>query len=90
MNTPASSSYHRAYIVAAFIAGAALTLSIKQFYPDLEARFRGNTAPSKQDTEKSSSNAVEEKDGRQSLKRDVKDGIEGCIGNTPLIRIVSL
>jgi len=29
-------------------------------------------------------------DGRVEAKRNVKEGIEGCIGNTPLIRIVSL
>lgn len=92
----------RLYLTAAFIAGILLTLGYKDFYPDLEQRYRsyarrrrqrsqvrrGSTAASGRiqlvETEE------ERKELREELYEEIVDGIEGCIGNTPLLRIKSL
>ena len=88
----------RVYLALAFSAGVLLTLAFKDVYPDLERRYqiyrkskrhRGRTytldvgqAVSLKD------NATgEHSDGQES---EIPEGIEGCIGNTPLFKIKSL
>ncbi|OCK81025.1 PALP-domain-containing protein [Lepidopterella palustris CBS 459.81] len=89
----------RLYLATAFILGIALTLGYKDVYPDLERRFRqqrrrtsthvDSRAPFGTSQEgilkNHSHNSVSE-----SPEADIRDGIEGCIGNTPLLRIKSL
>ncbi|CAI4219258.1 unnamed protein product [Parascedosporium putredinis] len=78
-------------VTVAFVAGILVTLGFKDLYPDLEARVRprrdsifffgggGGGPVTLQDHE-----AVEVDISA------VVDGLEGCIGNTPLVRIKSL
>lgn len=121
----------RLYLTSAFIAGILLTLGFKDFYPDLERRFRrGRRARlAKADdsgSSSSSSTGIRDAIGNNNNKdiilhdctsgggiingggggggggsssssrwdeevvRDVPDGIEACVGNTPLFRIKSL
>ena len=113
---PPMDNYPRLTLTAAFLAGVFLTLGFKDFYPDLERRFRSR----RHDTTRSSPNypstlrgaglLIEpaagdaETDGGARLKLEdhtslrgrrketesAKEGIEGCVGNSPLIRIKSL
>lgn len=71
-------SQHRIYIGAAFVAGVVAALSLKE----LIERARRRSAPKDYDTELI--NSV--RHGPPAIV----DGVEGCIGNTPLIRIKSL
>lgn len=110
----------RLYLTSAFIAGILLALGFKDFYPDLERRFRQARAARLAKANGSSSSgstssagagvcdANENKNERISLEdhtiaaagvgggwddkgvSDVRDGIEACVGNTPLFRIKSL
>ncbi len=85
-------SYPRLYVTAAFVAGILLTLGFKDFYPDLERRFRRRRRPVvlqnglenvalRDNTHRSLAVAPEPK---------IPEGIEACIGNTPLFKIKSL
>ena len=82
------------YAMTAFLAGILLTLGYKDLYPDLEWRFwrrrRANRTIASAVLNESSPITLEdhEKDGRARI--DVPEGIEACIGNTPLIKIKSL
>ena len=80
------------YITAAFLAGVLVTLGVQEIYPHVENQLqkRGHRRvlfeglskdPIRNST--SSSTCV-------SGPPAIVDGIEGCIGNTPLIRIKSL
>ncbi|EPE24523.1 Tryptophan synthase beta subunit-like PLP-dependent enzyme [Glarea lozoyensis ATCC 20868] len=97
-------AYGSAAVAIAFVAGILATLGFKDFYPDLERRYQrrrgqpynpadsrpGSTylaaAPlSLEDHSKSARNS------RSSLPAPpIPEGIEGCIGNTPLFKIRSL
>lgn len=81
------------------MAGILLTLGFKDFYPELERRFRQRRTR-KDEAEES---LVYDQDGnfsfldisKDSLKARtgppaIVEGIEGCIGNTPLLKIKSL
>ncbi|KAL1393850.1 tryptophan synthase beta subunit-like PLP-dependent enzyme [Phyllosticta capitalensis] len=91
---------NRLWIVGAFLAGILFTLGYKDVYPDLERRFRRSRRRSSVILDKDaadSSSTVELADNtrhRQSvagnLGGEIAEGIEGCIGNTPLIKIKSL
>ena len=84
----------------AFTLGILLTLGFKDFYPDLERRFRslswgsafrksrhnGNNNNNNND---GNLDAVGE-EGEGKGRETIVDGIEGCIGHTPLVRIRSL
>lgn len=79
----------------AFIAGVVLTLGFKDVYPDLERRFRRRRRENASrlsviDLQKlyvtDNAHTTEE----LHASRGIVEGIEGCIGNTPLIRIKSL
>lgn len=115
----------RLYLTSAFIAGILLTLGFKDFYPDLERRFRRARRAqlaAKADSGSSSSSSAGIRDVIENnnnkdiilddctisgginnggggdgsrwddevVVRDVPDGIEACVGNTPLFRIKSL
>lgn len=128
----------RLYLTSAFIAGILLTLGFKDFYPDLERRFRQaraarlakangssssssttTTTTTTATTNSSSSSSSTSADARicdanenknerirledhtiagggvgggweDKVVSDVRDGIEACVGNTPLFRIKSL
>ena len=91
------SSYSRYYATAAFIAGILVTLGFKDFYPDLERRFRrrkGHTVFIDDDEELFGGLRLTDHTRRKSsvsnLQLRIPEGIEGCIGNTPLFRIKSL
>lgn len=99
-----ASSHQKLYISLAFTFGVLLTLGFKDFYPDLERRFRRRKSPIKNasshlhrrksayevaledHTDPENESAVE----GVGKTEDIVDGIEGCIGNTPLVRIKSL
>ncbi len=103
----------RLYLPTAFVAGILLTLGFKDFYPDLERRFRNRRRRAAstiadagfEDGNKSNNDRIALEDhtttgcppdhgaagqGCSSLANDVPDGIESCVGNTPLFRIKSL
>lgn len=107
----------RLYLTSAFIAGILLALGFKDFYPDLERRFRqaraarlakanGSISSGSTSAGAAVCDANENKNERISLEdhtiaaggggwddkgvSDVRDGIEACVGNTPLFRIKSL
>lgn len=86
------SRYSRLYVTAAFVAGIVLTLGFKDFYPDLERRFRRRrrTVVIQDGLEKVA--LRDNTDGNISAAPDptILEGIEACIGNTPLIKIKSL
>ena len=99
-----ATTYRRVIPALAFIAGIALTLGFKDFYPDLERRFRRrrrdaaatNDEPHLGDKLHITEDAILA--GSEDAKvlatgesqRLVLDGIDGCIGNTPLFKIKSL
>lgn len=85
-------SYSRLYVTAAFVAGIVLTLGFKDFYPDLERRFRRRrkTVVIQNGLERVA--LRDNTDGQASATPEptILEGIEACIGNTPLIKIKSL
>jgi cysteine synthase A len=100
------SNYPKAYgsaaIAAAFVAGILLTLGFKDFYPDLESRYQRRRR-SKRGTFSeyrplsaviAPVNLEDHTQKRQSVigapPPPIPEGIEGCIGNTPLFKIKSL
>ncbi|KAI2468731.1 PALP-domain-containing protein [Annulohypoxylon bovei var. microspora] len=99
-------AYGTAAVALAFISGVLVTLGFKDLYPDLERRFQQRPRPKPgraSDARRRSSlfwGPVELEDHESKgvtvpgafIPRDegVSDGIEGCIGRTPLIRIASL
>lgn len=93
------------WIGGAFVAGVLLTLGYKDVYPDLERRYRAAKEQQKPRLRRLDHRAslwslrtahqVELKDNTINLDpsdpiEDIAEGIEGCIGNTPLIKIKSL
>ena len=82
------------YASAAFVTGILLTLGYKDFYPDLEFRFwrRRNENKTLSGAGLSTIDHIgledHEKEGGMVLK--APEGIEACIGNTPLFTIKSL
>lgn len=97
-------SHPRLLLAGAFIAGILLTLGYKDVYPDLERRFR--EARSRRASQHHRSDSISSIASRQrvSMKDNTSrstattalqdpifpEGIEGCIGNTPLFKIKSL
>ncbi|KAF4548802.1 Cysteine synthase-like protein 2 [Elsinoe fawcettii] len=92
----------RLYVGLAFVGGILLTLGYKDLYPDLERRFRSsNTWRARRKSllstskdhirlEDHSDHDPEESSPTATREYEIKEGIEGTIGNTPLIRIKSL
>ncbi|KAF4510240.1 hypothetical protein G6O67_002143 [Ophiocordyceps sinensis] len=93
-------AYGSAALVAAFAAGVLVTLGFKDLYPDLERRYQQRkTVRRRSSFFRGSPLALEDHESddgagpRHSLMAGappVADGIEGCIGNTPLVEIRSL
>lgn len=93
-------AHSRLYPTIAFIAGVLLTLGFKDFYPDLQRRFwRGRKRPPLNDRPPQAGTKLELVDGSADssgneppLNRSegFKEGIEGSVGNTPMIKIKSL
>lgn len=86
--------YTKSWLMVAFVGGALLTLAFKDLYPDLEHRFRQRKRTKSRGAHFLES-AENEEDTASSLAGNaqlpmIREGIEGCIGNTPLIRIKSL
>ncbi|GES58875.1 PALP-domain-containing protein [Aspergillus terreus] len=80
--------HSRVYIGTAFLAGVVLTIGFKDLlYPELEQRLRAYLA-----RRRSQSNGADSTDVLTARPGPpmIVDGIEGCIGNTPLFRIKSL
>lgn len=79
------------YIGTAFVAGVLLTIGFKDLvYPELEQRIheyqaRRQSQPAT-DSEDLSTETLAARPGPPAIV----EGIEGCIGNTPLFRIKSL
>ena len=89
----------RIYVTIAFVAGVLLTLGFKDFYPDLERRFRPRRRGGAVNTVAGAGLERGDKvDLLDHTRRGAADiivsnipqGIEGCIGNTPLFKIKSL
>lgn len=95
-------AYGSAAVIAAFAAGIIATLGFKDLYPDLESRYQrkrsSNGRPGGEETRRRGSFfwgppvQLEDHESQPAgpSQRGASDGIEGCIGNTPLIRIHSL
>lgn len=94
--------HSRLYIGLAFAAGIILTLGYKDVYPDLERRFRqrlqaarspfplNNHNVTLQDNSKAAAPSQQPQQYAPSVPYEIRTGIEGTIGNTPLIKIKSL
>ncbi|KAL8690027.1 MAG: hypothetical protein Q9224_004504 [Gallowayella concinna] len=89
----------RLYLCTAFLCGVLLTLGFKDFYPDLERRFRRRRTPinSIAGAGLASKDKIDLEDltkthGKDAIANNVEiaEGIEACVGNTPLFRIKSL
>lgn len=88
----------RLYLCTAFLCGVLLTLGLKDFYPDLERRFRRRRTPinSIAGAGLASKDKIDLEDHTQSIGEDdvgrveIAEGVEACVGNTPLFRIKSL
>lgn len=93
-------AYGSAAVAVAFAAGMLVTLGFKDFYPDLERRYqrkrRIRDTPAIPDPRRSSlfwgsPVALEDHESSSgSVSSGLAEGIEACIGNTPLIKIQSL
>ena len=94
-------AYGTAAITVAFVAGILLTLGFKDLYPDLERRYqRRRGLPNSSGSRRTSTYLppVRLEDHTRSARQSivgqptppVPEGIEGCIGNTPLFKIKSL
>lgn len=92
---------NRIYLALAFTAGIAFTLGYKDLYPDLERRYRQHLqsrraiaplAPGQHDHVKLEDHSKDKPHptNHAPATYEIKTGIEGTIGNTPLIRIKSL
>lgn len=103
MKLPTSTS-QPLLLSTAFLAGILLTLGFKDLYPDLELRFRrsrrrplpsaGLLQAGEEEEEEEGGGRIELEDHTRGAEggesKKIKGGIEGCVGNTPLIRIESL
>ena len=85
------------YATLAFVAGVLVCLGYKDIYPDLERRFRRRFGARKtllnQEWPQDSHIDLEDHEsdtGNGLLSSSVINGLQGSIGNTPLIRIKSL
>lgn len=97
-------AYGTAAVAVAFTAGILVTLGLKDLYPDLEQRYQDKRRPSRRVTNGTPGGVarrrssmfwgapVELEDHEPAATRGdaVAEGIEGCIGNTPLLKIRSL
>ncbi|KAL4883731.1 tryptophan synthase beta subunit-like PLP-dependent enzyme [Aspergillus karnatakaensis] len=78
------------YIGSAFLAGVVLSIAVKDlFYPEIEDRIREYRARRRLQSSESIQDVHSGLVARHGPPAIV-EGIEGCIGNTPLLRIKSL
>ena len=87
--------YPKTWITAAFISGILLTLGFKDFYPDLERRFRRRRRENANclatlDSGLSRHVSLDDHERRIQARPQIPEGIERTIGNTPLFKIKSL
>jgi cysteine synthase A len=69
------------------VAGILLAVGFTELlYPELKNRLRGTRSQSTKGLQDSSADSLKVRSGPPAIV----DGIEGCIGNTPLLRIKSL
>lgn len=87
LNTFPMSDYQRYYLAAAFVAGVVVTLGFKDCYPILQRNLQRRKPRSHSSQQ---SDGSEEAATPRSGPPAIVDGVEGCIGNTPLLRIKSL
>lgn len=80
------SDHSRIYIGAAFVAGILLTLGLRDLYPELKQRLHRQRIRKDRDQSTAAPDALVARSGPPTIV----DGVEGCIGNTPLLRIKSL
>ncbi|KAL8757283.1 MAG: hypothetical protein Q9184_004248 [Pyrenodesmia sp. 2 TL-2023] len=88
----------RLFLTAAFLCGVLLTLGFKDFYPDLERRFRRRRGPVNSvsgaglhiDDQIDLEDHSKGKTAKVSNDVEVAEGIEACVGNTTLFRVKSL
>lgn len=87
----------RLFLTAAFLCGVLLTLGFKDLYPDLERRFRRRRrSPADTLVSAGLGESIDLEDhttiqgSEESDHEEISEGIEACVGNTPLIRIKSL
>ncbi|KAL4786661.1 tryptophan synthase beta subunit-like PLP-dependent enzyme [Aspergillus varians] len=79
------------YIGTAFVAGVVLSIAFKDlFYPEIEERIREYQAGRRSQSSKAVQSPTTESLVARHGPPAIVDGIEGCIGNTPLLRIKSL
>ena len=85
------------YASLAFLAGVLVCLGFRDLYPDLERRYRRKYGVKKiiADVPHSLEDHLDLEDHEKRYNRDQKiadvpEGIEACIGNTPLFKIKSL
>lgn len=82
------------YAITAFVAGILLTLGYKDFYPDLEwwfwRRRKANRTVAGAGLQDGGQINLEDHEKNGPATMDVPEGIEACIGNTPLFKIKSL
>lgn len=96
-------AYGSAAVAVAFTAGILVTLGFKDFYPDLERRYQRKkrsaktynaNAPAAKSNRRDSLfwGAPVKLEDHESIASNagVQEGIEACIGHTPLIKIQSL
>ncbi|PQE03327.1 cysteine synthase a protein [Rutstroemia sp. NJR-2017a BBW] len=97
-------AYGTAAVAVAFVAGIFLTLGFKDLYPDLERRYQRRRGKGPGNTVSNSSSDLRPVSTLPPLKLEdhtrksviglpkplIPEGIEGCIGNTPLFKIKSL
>jgi hypothetical protein len=93
------SIHPRFYTAIAFVAGVLVTLGFKDFYPGLERRFRRRwhqacirAGTAKGENEVRPTDTTSRGRGRANCRPAYRviEGVEGCIGNTPLFKIKSL
>lgn len=88
----------RLCLTAAFLCGVLLTLGFKDFYPDLERRFRRRRAPADSiagagleiDDQIDLEDHTKKSGANKGRDVEIAEGIEACVGDTALFRIKSL
>ncbi|GIK07365.1 hypothetical protein Aspvir_003027 [Aspergillus viridinutans] len=79
--------HSRVCIGTAFVAGILLAVGFTELlYPELKHRLRGTRSQSTTGLQGSTADSLTTRSGPPAIV----EGIEGCIGNTPLLRIKSL
>ena len=93
-------AYGTAALTAAFVTGILVTLGFKDLYPELEGRYQRRRKENKTARLTSTGDHKSRRgsmffgpvqlEDHESSSGTIVQGIEGCIGNTPLIKIKSL